>query len=207
MKRKKNRLTTTNLLRKVTSEMFSTSHYGSASPTFREVLTVYFPANLPEKTISALETLLPECIGTFSYEILDPTHPISGFTFRRHGWLEGETTYEGQPTCRHTYFFSWRDLEGQRLYKEGYLQRQKSRVWVGKYLKKAWEVFIDDLEYYGALGMEVENVKMKDCCARGEEAPKSIYNGPDQFPILVESACPGGGGADFSWYHDSDPDL
>ncbi|KAL3478317.1 hypothetical protein BJX99DRAFT_256644 [Aspergillus californicus] len=151
---------------------------------FHQIVTVYFPANLPDKTVSALRRVSPHFIAEPPGEIRPASDPMSGFLSQHHGWLEGESIYEGQRACRLVYIFEWRDVAGERLYKERQKYRMASMVGV-KTLTTAWEVFDDELEYYGMLGVDDHDVKIEDSWTGGLKNIKLPYNGPVVLPAQL----------------------
>ncbi|KAL4879122.1 hypothetical protein BJY04DRAFT_194287 [Aspergillus karnatakaensis] len=147
---------------------------------FYEILITYFPTDLPEKTISRLEETTPLYYGRLSIQPeFHPSVPMSGFLDHGHSWLHGDVNFEGKPARRLVHILKWRDQQGLELYK------REQRTYRGKYgslkahtLYPAWEVFMDELEYHGMLGLESENVEFDESWSSGRK--DVIFTGSPQ---------------------------
>ncbi|KAL5338747.1 hypothetical protein BJX70DRAFT_365529 [Aspergillus crustosus] len=69
-----------------------------------EILTVYFPLDLPEDFRSVSRSVTPPLMnnGKPGYDF-NYGDPMGGFLFRSHGLLEGEVENKGQPARRMVY--------------------------------------------------------------------------------------------------------
>lgn len=128
---------------------------------FREVLTAYFPENLPDAMTQALDRIK----GPFTMG-----GPMSGYDFKRpfdwihegllgyiHGWADETVNYRGQPARRMICMLKWFDELAQRQYKEE--ARWPKRRHDGRTIVLAMDAFLDDLEDLGMLGYETRNVE------------------------------------------------
>lgn len=146
----------------------STCSFHSGNPDlpydFREVVTAYFPKNLPDTMTQALDRIK----GPFT-----TGGPMSGDELKRpfnwihegllgyiHGWAEGIVYHQGQPARRMIYMLKWFDELAQQQYKEE--ARWPKRTRDGQTILLAMDAFLDDLEDLGMLGYETRNVEFSE---------------------------------------------
>ncbi|KAL3441450.1 hypothetical protein BJX65DRAFT_313805 [Aspergillus insuetus] len=118
------------------------NRYDSLLPRYYEIMTAYFPANLPPASQLSLRRIegplwLPRESGGGHIEELKT--PADGLVTRVTGYSRGEVEFQGSQAQRVYYFLCWEDRPSEQRYK-----RELRHFLNRKYT--AWEYFINELE-------------------------------------------------------------
>ncbi|KAJ0418606.1 hypothetical protein BJY00DRAFT_314757 [Aspergillus carlsbadensis] len=129
-----------------------------APPRYYEIVTAYFPANLPPASQSSLRRIegplwLPRESG--GDQVDEPKTPADGLVTQVSGYSRGQVEFQGSPAQRVYYFLCWEDQPSEELYK-----RELRHFLDRKYT--AWEYFIRELEDCQMLGYEVESATLQE---------------------------------------------
>lgn len=113
-----------------------------------EVVTIYFPADLDEASVSSIEQF--RGLPCWHIDDEDPVdYPSAALKSQRRAWIEGTCEYNAQAARRLVYFIGFVDEDGERIYKE--------RVKYNRHGRPPWDVmanFFGELEDLGMIGYD-----------------------------------------------------
>lgn len=142
-----------------------------------EVVTIYFPADLDEASVSSIEQF--RGLPCWHIDDEDPVdYPSAGLKFQSPAWIEATCEYNAQAARRLVYFIGFVDEDGERIYKE--------RVKYNRHGRPPWDImvnFFDELEDLGMIGYDLLHVRFVEVV---HYVPES-YVPPPPRPISPET--------------------
>ncbi|KAL2793675.1 hypothetical protein BJX66DRAFT_305463 [Aspergillus keveii] len=129
-----------------------------APPRYYEIMTAYFPANLPSASQSSLRRIegpLWRPCESGGDQVDEPRTPADGLVTHVFGYSRAQVEFQGSQAQRVYYFLCWEDQPSEQLYK-----RELRHFLNRKYT--AWEYFINELEDCQMLGYELDSATLQE---------------------------------------------